>query len=411
MATFPGQLLSVPTAIRQDELEDLSASLEATSAECLELPPSLKHNGILGLESRLLQLVVQWARATDEPTLVVPDLAAHQGYLERLCATAYGFAALALARKVIDRSLHPIPMRDIKVLVNKRLADFDSTTLKMFGVDEGYSFISVYGHPREYGNWLFASPDTTLPPRFRQITEMTTWFDRVLAQLIPKEFADRFDSERRAYLSAAAYELLENAHLHGRLNQYAEPIRIGVTGLSVRLATMPFGATAEISGGSQDVLLYFINRLAKDKSQLGRFFEVTVFDSGIGYHRWINARCNDNPETRPFRGKPEAETVLACLAKHSTSKAADGSGVGLFRVTRLLKALFGFVRIRTGHSCFYARLDQTADRQMRRLGSNQTDLSTPEISLRPWFPDRALPDCGGSAITLCVPLTKWRASE
>lgn len=401
--------LRIPSNVRQDALEDISAELERVPAASLEVPEKLAEGGALGLEARLVHVIVQWARGSQEATLALPSNASRiDSYLQSLCGHAYGFVALALANRVVTANGVEIPSRDIRGLVGKRIADFENPNLRIFAAEEGHSLLSIYGHPHEYESWLFSPSSTSARPRLRPASDLESWFERAVSELVPAEFLERFEAGRRRQLAAATYELLENTFLHGRRNEYAEPLRAGISGVTMRLVRVPFAGITAIAGGSQDVRLYFINRLARDVSGENRFFEVTVFDSGIGYHRWINAPCNDNPEVQQFRGKSEADTVRDCLQKHATSKTTEGSGVGLFRVTRLLKALFGFVRIRTGRSCFYARLDQTLSGAPRVLGGQYDEIMNPEIDLRPWFADRELPEAHGTSVTLCVPLTQWR---
>jgi hypothetical protein len=405
-----GTTLSIARSVKHEELESLSALLEESPRQYLDLPERLADSGSLGLEARVIHLIVQWARTTDTPTLVLPleatDAVAH---LRRLSQTAFGVAAVALAAKVVTHDGAVVPARDVRPIANQGLRGFQrNPTNELFLSEEGYSALAAYGHPDEYDPWLFPE-DYTPEVRGKAAERLGFWFEDVYSRILPKQFASWLDPDRRSHLAAATFELLENTYLHGRRNEFAEPLPIGVRGLSIRLVQVPFDAKG-MYGGHGDVTLYFINRFLKDVSGDRHFIEVTVLDSGIGYSRWINAPCNDSPDVRQHRGKSEAETVLACLLKHATSKTADGSGVGLFRVTRVLKALYGFIRIRTGRTCYYARLDQTPDGKQRPMG-NYRGLDDPAIDLREWFPKRSLPEAHGTSVTLCIPLTQFRKTS
>ena len=400
--------LKIDPSISQSDCEAIATKLEANAYPRLEVPLHLTSEGALGLDARVTQLIVQWARANKDPTIVLPvgntDV---EQLLSKLALNDYGLAALSLARHVMSVDGIAVPPATTRSLVKKRLDDFSDRNFKIFGKEEGISFLSIYNHPQEYAEWLFAAPQDPTKRTLHTPRDVGAWLKKIIAQLIPSELSERFDENRRTLLGVASYELLENAHLHGRLNEFADSIS-GVCGIAIRVVRVSYDTINVVSGGNSDVDRYFLQRILRDKSKQDLFLEITVFDSGIGYHRWINAPCNLREETQRFRGKTEAETVLNCLFRHSTSKAGDGAGVGLFRVIRLLKKLFGFIKIRTGRSCYYTRLDQTVDGKLRQLGETYVDSDTSEIELREWFPGKVLPEAAGTIVTICSPLTHWR---
>jgi hypothetical protein len=399
--------LSISSEVNQANLEELGELLARETPDLLELPVRLRDAGVLGIESRLVHLIVQWARGPGLRTLSIPSSYRNPiDFLRELCLTAYGTAAVAVAQKVVTSEGIQVAQRDVRDQISRRLVSLDQRTPDMFVREDGYSAISIYGHPLEYEHWLFPE-DYSTDARLRAATQVSNWFEDIVPRMLPPEFVDRIDQSRRSQLAAATFELLENTYLHGRKDEYAEPLNYGVCGLSMRLIRVPYDAKGFLSGAEGDVARYFLSRLMKDASDAGLFFEVTVFDSGIGYHRWINAPCNDLPDIRKYRGKSEPETVQSCLLKHATSKTSDGSGVGLSRVTRILKALFGFVRIRTGRTCYYSRLDQGPDGKPLVLG-DQAAVMEPAVALRDWFPGRELPEAQGTSVTICIPLTQWR---
>ncbi|RFC36682.1 MAG: hypothetical protein DID92_2727743620 [Candidatus Nitrotoga sp. SPKER] len=405
--------IKIESSIKLEQCEKFIEQIGSGDYPLLELPPRLTGFGALGLEASLVHLIIAWARTSKNSTLVLPVSPEKVStFLSDLCTTVYGFVALACAKSVNDKSGSLIPPQDIKKLVTARLKEFDNTdTPRMFAQDEGISFISVYGGQYEHGRWMFTAPSITKPPKLQSPQQLVRLIGRCIEQIIPNKFLDRFDKERLNNLGLVAFELLENAYQHGRLDEFADPIKIGVRGISIRVIEIDIDSSDIVAGGNKGVSLYLIRRALKDKGKENLFFEMTVFDSGIGYRRWINARCNENHDTREYRDKSELETIQDCLLHHATSKTIAGSGIGLVRVIRLLKSMFGFVRIRTGQSCYYARLDMTLDGRPILLRGNYDEINNPDIKLEEWFPNRPLGESSGTSVTFCIPLTNWMKAD
>ena len=260
----------------------------------------------------------------------------------------------------------------------------------------------------EYGDWLFSKTSQGDGFAMQSPSQVSAWLSNIINFILPPSFQGAFDDERRSLLSVATYELLENANLHGRYNEFAEPLRIGVFGVNARVIKVSYDAIGSMFAGSSKVGLYFLDRVKRDKSRQDLFLELSIFDSGIGYHKWINAPCNVSESISQYCGQSEEQTVRACLFRHATSENADGSGIGLFRVIRLLKKLFGFIRIRTGTTCLYARLDQAPTGELRKLGGQYEDSETNEAHFKKWFEEENLPESAGTTVTICCPLTSWR---
>lgn len=400
--------IKIESSIKLEQCERYIEQLSSEEFPLLELPPRLVGFGALGLEASIVHLIIAWARASKTPTLIIPVPPEEvPSFLSDLCTTVYGFVALVCAKVVNSSNGSVISPQEIKKLVTARLKEFDNNDIpRIFARDEGISFISVYGGQYEHGRWMFTAPSTTDVPKLQSPQQLVDLISRCIEQIIPSKFSGRFDKERLDNLGLVAFELLENAYQHGRLDEYADPIRIGVRGVSIRIIEVDINTSEVVAGGNKSVSLYLIGRALKDKTSENLFFEMTVFDSGIGYQRWINARCNENSSTQDYRGKSELETIQECLLHHATSKTVAGSGIGLNRVIRLLKAMFGFIRIRTGKSCYYARLDMTEDGKPKLRG-NSEETNSPDIKLIEWFPNKPLGESSGTSVTFCIPLTNW----
>lgn len=397
--------LRIPSSVRQDECEDYLSWLSQKSVGRLYIPDRLPSNGAIGLEANVLQLIVKWARVTKESVLVLPVTNSNaKKFTADISLYAYGLTALALAKKVETKDGQKLPESTIRAVLKKRLDSFNDRNFSAFADASGASFLSIYNHSQEEDNWPLSRNSEGQKSSIRR--DIPKWSERLISQLLPKDVASKFDEKRLNALGIASYELIENAVLHGRLDEYAEAIPIGVCGITIRVLRVPFTEIEHIAGLNRDVSFYFAQRLLKDKTKDGLFFELTVFDSGIGYHRWINAECNKANVSNKTK-IPEQETILSCLQKHATSRMADGAGIGLFRVVTMLKQMFGFIRIRTGKTCVYARLDQILDGTPRKLGGNYDEAENPAINLEQWFPNKNLDESSGTSVTICVPLTHW----
>jgi len=404
--------IKLKPGITQVDCEEIITTISIHPIDALELPARLETLRAIGLESTIISLIVTWVRTSTKPHLILTVSEDEiEKYLAQLCQTAYGLTALSLSKVVTTSNGNEIEVKKIKAVINKRLNEFDDRNLKILAPDEGVSLLSIYNHPREHGKWLYAQPDGTIGAGMLMPDQFGSWLSHLISQMLPPEFRALLDEERMNSICAAAYELLENAFNHGRLNIHAEPLKIGVCGLSIRVLKVSFDDVNILSSGNKDAHLYFTQRLLKDKTKDRLFIEMTVFDSGIGYHDWINAPCNESTSTQRFRGKDERTTVQDCILKHATSKRSDGAGVGLFRVLRLLKDLFGFIRIRTGKTCFYARLDLKEDGSPRLLGEREPQHLASHIDLHDWHPQLKLPQSSGTAVTICIPLTHWSTTK
>lgn len=401
--------LEISSTVRQDECELILARVLNDEVASIFFPQALGSSGAIGLDAMLTHVAVAQARRQRGLELVVPnDPVAAESYLDNLCVTGYGFAAMALADRVVDRLGNPKELAALRNRKRKRLEEIENLSGRIFLSQEGLNLPSIYGESSEKAKWMFSHSSITNKLEVQTPSQLQDWLSEKIVQILPAEFGERFDTDRRAALSTIAFELIENAAQHGRLNERAAPIRIGIRGLSIRLVDVAMEEASQISGGNARVNLYFARRIQRDRKKDSRFLEVTVFDSGIGFHRWLNAECNDNERTRPYRGRGVKETVHSCVFMHASSKGLDGTGVGLFRATRLLKDMFGFVRIRTGTECFFARLDQTAEGKDRVIGGDREDAESPHINLEEWYPHQQLADVGGTSVTFGMPLINWR---
>lgn len=403
--------LAISSAVRQDDCEDYLGLIVDGYVSDLTLPPALTSHGAFGLDAMLVHLVVAKARRPEGLSLVIPDDSDHANrYLDQLSLTSYGFAALALATKLVDSKGSTKNLSIATKRKEKRLLEIANSPARLFLSEEGLSLASIYGQSSEHASWMYSHSVQSGKLEVQTPAEIQGWLYGAAERILPKEFLHLFDDSRRESLCTIAFELIENAAQHGRCDERGATLGVGIRGLNLRLVDVALGSASEIAGGNATVNMYFNRRVFRDQKKEGRYLELTVFDSGIGFHNWLNATCNDNERTRPFRGKSVKETVRACVFMHASSKGSDGTGIGLYRATRLLKELFGFVRIRTGTECYFARLDQTLAGADRKLGGDRDDAANPHVELEEWYPGRPLSDSGGSSVTFGIPLMNWGRS-
>lgn len=401
-------LIAVPHSVRLDQCESMLAQL--TPATALQLPFQLDSNGAFGLESSLIHLIVSWARKATRPSLRLLDGHSTATALSKLSQSSYGLAALVLADEVRASGQELVPAHEVKKITSRRLEELGSGNARLFQQAEGLHVLSVYGAEGEFRHWPFLGADSKGQPRIENRDEVTKWLAPRLLHLLPDAFKSRLANDRIADLASITFELLENATLHARHDDNLDLIQRGVRGVTVRVVEVPYASMSAISGGNSDVSFYFVNHALRDVQKRNLFLELSVFDSGIGYHRWVNAKANQSSASPELVGLDEHETVRKCFLKHYTSRGEDAAGVGLWRVVKLLLAQFGFIKLRTGRCCLYARLDQRADGSIRTLGERFDDILSAGPPLKDWFPASTLEDCAGASITFTVPLTAWRST-
>jgi hypothetical protein len=130
--------------------------------------------------------------------------------------------------------------------------------------------------------------------------------------------------------------------------------------------------------------------------------EISVFDSGPGLAaRWHGA------DTKNLPVEDELAYVLSCLTKGQTTSSNRSRGYGLWNVLQELRALRGFIRIRTNRVHGYREFNLGRDASLKTDGLLS---GTPSEDLFDWKKAIAktpseYPDVAGTLISVLLPMS------
>lgn len=221
------------------------------------------------------------------------------------------------------------------------------------------------------------------------------------------ELARRMDS-----ISTILFELFKNTHDHARTGAQHEIVGHSVRGLYARyyareslLESLPKTRDELLRSRLNPAEQYAWSVLQptgpSDALSTG-LLELSVFDAGPGLAaRWYGR------DTAHLPVQEELNFVLSCLTKGQTTSSSPARGFGLWNVLQQLRALGGFVRIRTNRVHAYREFDSKRDAALKDEG----DLKgTPKETLFDW--KRAVvttpsdyPMVQGTLISVLLPLS------
>jgi hypothetical protein len=206
------------------------------------------------------------------------------------------------------------------------------------------------------------------------------------------------ESEKES-LESIIYELFRNTHEWAREDVGGARIPRSIRGLLVEAHNATKSEFIETVEGSRPLEQYVNHDVFNHGSGRQRFLEVSVFDSGPGLAaRWLSR----DPTYDPL--STEYAACMSCLRKHDSSSGDGGRGLGLYKVMRMLTALKGFLRVRTGRLALYRDFESAP-----YLESDENE----EIELFDWKTEAPTPveapSVEGTLYSMLIPLQQWGA--
>lgn len=343
-----------------------------------------KRKGAMYDASRL-QLLVTWARRTQDPYLCFDAANNMQSVLSDLCDYAPGIAALRLSNGV-----------RIGDEVVRRPEALQGATDKMQKTDDGklshiikgrsIDMTCVSGAQLQYLSPLFSARSSEAVKDAEGmhglLRELNVQINKIDSKLVPESFLKA--------CSVFTSELFANTQEHATRDQCGVPYSSHVEGFIISFDYGTIGRLLNSDFQGHEKLKHFWNRETKlssgDSKNSLRCLQLSFFDSGPGF-----ASRATGMETTQLDRSAEREKLIECLRKNFTTKHQIGAGQGLPGVLSALNEIGGLIRIRSGrHSifnCFEAK--------------KEADI----FNFDNWT-DQPLDAVAGAVISIIVPLRK-----
>lgn len=228
---------------------------------------------------------------------------------------------------------------------------------------------------------------------------------------LPATLARRTDA-----IARILYELFRNTHDHARTSASHELLARSVRGVHARYYNVD-QLRAQLPESQQDfdaikpdpaqVYAWAVLRSSIPTSKfqspaaIDGLLELSIFDLGPGLAaRWMGADTSHLPIPA------ELDAVLNCLTKGGSTTDRFARGFGLWNVLQELRALRGFIRIRTGRIHGYREFESKRDAALKDRGQL---VGTPKEVLNDW--NRPLltapseyPKVTGTLISVLLPM-------
>lgn len=330
----------------------------------MRLPSQIKHIGFWGLEVALIQLIVTWSRAHQNPVIKSyindGDTNARTGQLEDLGKRLYGIAALYLASRMTTGQNTDIPKSEY--------ASYCAEVLRLMNSCDIYSsesvngtypknigkvasqFICLHGSGYEFQRALYNGPSRAEAigrSEFKAIVKSALRED--------KAFACFLDDKPKALGSLAnlLYELFQNTNVHAyeMINgkSFVKNIRaISLKGHSDVFERKDLGQMKSHNKKFNDYLAHCTEMFRNKEGGAHRFLELSIIDGGVGL-----AQRFTGAELSKLSLEEEREITVNCFMDGVSSQNSDSRGEGLDEVWKALCELDGFIRVRTGRMCLF----------------------------------------------------------
>jgi hypothetical protein len=274
--------------------------------------------------------------------------------------------------------------------------------------------------------------DTGLPPQLYPDRNNYTVADRDRFSIVTDKFIQSVTQEaniqgaitlHRERLTTILHELFKNTHDHARTKTDRTPLELSLRGLYSRfysaeeLSRDLFNQTDQDVNNRSKVMQNQAEQHAsfflapgrqwqeglrqKSPSHFLGLLEFSVFDSGPGFAATYLKEKFDSASVQD-----QFEAVLGCFQTGKSSTGDDSRGYGLWKVLRDLRAMKGFIRVRTNRINIYRDFARHEDMWI----NSDDDIVAPEERLLDWR--RGLtsrigedyPDIQGSHISILIPL-------
>ena len=321
----------------------------------LRLPNTISAEAGLGRSVSLTQLIATWAECSTSPlalTYLQPnDQAAHEDFVSRL----HGLAAAYYAQEVLAIDQTTDIRRSLLRTAVPRIHAMSTRQFQRAGKGTRAELLFVHGARRQFHSAIYRHTPTfaeRMDPQLHgrsvvSARQMNALLHNILRALnLPgKDFARIAPllEPREVPLGTLLHEAFRNTAEHAYLDTQG---RLPSRGLRCILIATRHAHPSELDpealvSASHPGLDRYFDQLRQRVTDLGRklvfMLELSVLDTGPGFAATMHQS----------RHRDDVERVEGCFVDYASSKPGPNSGLGLGRVLKQVRALEGFVRIRT----------------------------------------------------------------
>ncbi len=313
---------------------------ESTELSQIALPTRRKIS-LGGGEAAFSQAICTWARKQPNPSVRTYIKDGDISFISPLLATLYGLIAcfnteIILGSKGEDISsiVRTKGLERVKEIQNMKANSFPKgNELQIVCVDH----LSM-GNPESLyakGNFVEA--------RLRDRAEFQYIARQIVKALVVEELSSELTPEVVSGLGGMLYEIFRNTEDHGLRGLDKSRLMHSVRGIHARVRTSDLESFLRFSSDYTPLKDYFSQFKVQDSNHTRSFFELSVFDSGVGFApSWLKLPIES------ILPRAELSAIRSCFEPNQTSKTRSGYGIGLPKVLESLIQLSGFLRLRTG---------------------------------------------------------------
>lgn len=399
MIAFP-KTLNIPAI--ESFLENLLSKPDEEIA-ALEMPVDTQGYHFSGL-SCAIQAVATWARASKSRDLIFrKSVTPQQERIETIAQRPHEFAASMLAKTISlqkedgAENIREQTYQIAKAQVEKQHADKTGSSRGNLCWSAFVDHSSKAFDPKYY---LTGSEETPAPRQMEQISAIVQRMVHKSLSLTGGAFPS--DEDFRANLGRIIYELFLNTHEHGRKTSVTGPLNPGIRMILTNGLNLDLQALDGIKSKDPTLKPYLDRFLGR-----GRFVEINVFDSGLGYAKYWQTMHGKKIDAGISDAEEEYKIFKKCFQFRKSSTTENTKGNGLPVVLDRLTRINGFIKVRTGKLSLYRNL---IDQPFRGENDScdfydwkqQVDASTALSSQA---------EVTGVAVTLLIPLDEKAANH
>jgi len=325
------------------EIEKLALRVLSVHPEKMQIPNSLSYSGGFGMEGAALQLLATWLRTPGKHILHTGIQELESEKFEGLCNSLFGLCSLRLSDSVLLSTREEVGLSDalrpaISIFKNIRNEDLRAAFKGMYvALPAIKSPLIRGGRDREFDSPLYNNEEVVSAQKFSKLTK------KAIDVIAPR--ASEINPTVVAHISEILRELFVNTHRHGRSDVFGNPLGRNFRGIIFNSLNVTGERLDVISKSGGGKLALFVTDWRPSKGEHFKAIDITVVDSGPGYaRRWQGLDKNE------LTIEMEKDAVIKCFSKHRSTDNADSSGSGLSNVLRDLKAMRGWLRLRTGRT-------------------------------------------------------------
>ena len=363
----------------------------------LRLPRRVSHAGALGRSVSFAQLIATWAKACSERRIHTSLGANDRDDIEHFASRLHGLAAAYYANCITAADGKTNLRGAILEAAAPRIEAMSNRLYERAARGPLTELIFVHNATRQFHSAVYrrqpTAPDLMDPERHGELIVSPREMNALLVNALRAQGLGKRDFERIAPLlsmrdfplGTLLHETFRNTAEHAYLDEDGRTPRKGLRCILIAARNAnpdELGSRSLVSAEHPELDAYFAG--LRDRATLGRrrlvhMLELSVLDTGPGFTATIGDHSGADAR--------DVDRVAQCFVDHVSSKRGPNSGLGLGRVLFHLRALGGFLRIRTSSTeAFFSPL-------LHVSGTSPT----PHVA-------GDLPEATGTALTMAVPL-------